>query len=307
MSSSESDNEHSFEIVEDEQEAENENASSSEEEQQTTTSMNNNTMANFMKSGRERDKDAEAEQPPPKKLKSEWVKSYNYSDKAMNLMMKMGYDENKGLGKSGQGRLEPVQHSEQKGRRGLGLNLDDLSTAAVKWDASLEEIKIPEEFTWLKNNDHTNGFLDRISIEELSSWVVPGRKKLTIDDENRFCDPQILTNILTSKSAFDKLSGPDMRKARTRSNPFETIRGCIFQNRAAVKMANMDSMCDFMFTNPVDRDGCSLVREKNLLYFADVCAGGFGLHLFLFNKISLFEVLQSTSVLSSAFTALTAF
>lgn len=84
MSSSESDNEHSFEIVEEEA------ATTSEEEHQTTTSMmNNNTMANFMKSGRERDKDPETEQPPPKKLKSEWVKSYNYSDKAMNLMMKM--------------------------------------------------------------------------------------------------------------------------------------------------------------------------------------------------------------------------
>lgn len=288
MSSSESDNENSFEIVEDEPANSDSSSDDSdeEEEHEQRSTMNNNTMANFMNSGR----DTESEQPPPKKLKSEWVKSYNYSDKAMNLMMKMGYDQGKGLGKTGQGRLEPVQQSEQKGRRGLGLHLDDLSTAAVKWDPTLEEIQIPEQFTWLKNNDPNNEWLDSISLEELSNWVVTGKKKLTIDDETRFCDPQIVRNILTSKSAFDKLSGPDMRKARTRSNPFETIRGCIFQNRAAVKMANMDSMCDFMFTNPVDKDGCSLVRERNLLYFADVCAGEFdfysrsNLWLVLFEK-----------------------
>lgn len=280
MSSSESD-ENSFEIVEDEgQENHLSSSCSSDEEdsshEQTSSMMNNNTMANFMSSGHHNlNQDQEPEQPPPKKLKSEWVKSYNYSDKAMNLMMKMGYDENKGLGKLGQGRLEPVQHSEQKGRRGLGLHLDDLSTTAVKWDPTLEEIKIPEQFTWLKNPDQNNEFLDRTSIEELSSWVVTGHKKETIEDEVRFCDPQILKNVLSSKSAFDKLPAADMKEARTRSNPFETIRGCIFQNRAAVKMANLDSMCDFMFTSPVDKEGVSLVRDKNLLYFADICAGEF--------------------------------
>jgi cap1 methyltransferase len=35
----------------------------------------------------------------------------------------------------------------------------------------------------------------------------------------------------------------------------------------------MDSMFDFMFTNPVDEMGNSLVGENDLLYFADVCAG----------------------------------
>ncbi|XP_031622704.1 cap-specific mRNA (nucleoside-2'-O-)-methyltransferase 1-like, partial [Contarinia nasturtii] len=46
-----------------------------------------------------------------------------------------------------------------------------------------------------------------------------------------------------------------------------------FMNRAAVKMANMDALCDFMFTNPVDEKGIPLVKEDELLYFADVCAG----------------------------------
>ena len=41
-------------------------------------------------------------------------------------------------------------------------------------------------------------------------------------------------------------------KSRTRSNPFEIIREAFFLNRAAMKMANLDAICDFMFSNPVD-------------------------------------------------------
>ncbi|XP_078062784.1 cap-specific mRNA (nucleoside-2'-O-)-methyltransferase 1-like, partial [Mustelus asterias] len=66
-----------------------------------------------------------------------------------------------------------------------------------------------------------------------------------------------------------------MRRARTRANPYETIRGVFFLNRAALKMANMDHVFDSMFTNPRDSSGKALVRDKDgeLLYFADVCAG----------------------------------
>ena len=57
-------------------------------------------------------------------------------------------------------------------------------------------------------------------------------------------------SVLKCKSIFDRLEPDELRKARTRSNPFETIRGVIFLNRAAMKMANMDAVFDFMFTNP---------------------------------------------------------
>ncbi len=57
-------------------------------------------------------------------------------------------------------------------------------------------------------------------------------------------------SVLKCKTIFDRLEPEELRKARTRSNPFETIRGCFFLNRAAMKMANMDAVFDFMFTNP---------------------------------------------------------
>ncbi len=77
-----------------------------------------------------------------------------------------------------------------------------------------------------------------------------GKRKETLDDETLFCDEEILQAVLQSKSVFDKLEPEELRKARTRSNPFETIRGVIFLNRAAMKMANMDAVFDFMFTQP---------------------------------------------------------
>jgi len=56
-----------------------------------------------------------------------------------------------------------------------------------------------------------------------------------------------------------------MRKARTNSNPFELIRGAIFQNRAAMKMANMDALLGWMFTQPKTVDGQSLVKVRTKL------------------------------------------
>ncbi|CAO1399811.1 unnamed protein product [Diamesa serratosioi] len=195
-----------------------------------------------------------------------------YSNKSMRMMKMMGYKEDTGLGRLGQGRIVPIEASQQRGRRGLGLRLDELDAAAIKWDANIEEINIPERVEWLINNGHEDE-LSELNTDILTSWIHRDVKKLTIDNETKFCDETILKKILESKSVFDKLGAEDMRRARTKSNPFETIRGNIFVNRAAVKMANMDSMLDFMFTNPIDENGKSLVNEKDLLFFADVCAG----------------------------------
>lgn len=72
---------------------------------------------------------------------------------------------------------------------------------------------------------------------------------------------------------MDNIDDHDFRHARTKANPFETIKNVIFQNRAAMKMANIDWACDFMFTDPKYSDGviicslhfmcCTFVNIKN--------------------------------------------
>lgn len=51
---------------------------------------------------------------------------------------------------------------------------------------------------------------------------------------------------------FDKLDPIELCKARSRANPFESIKSAFFMNRAALKMANIDAVTGFMFSN-VDR------------------------------------------------------
>lgn len=48
----------------------------------------------------------------------------------------------------------------------------------------------------------------------------------------------------------------------------QAIKGEFFQNRAALKMAELDAVFGFMFTQPK-----GLNPEKELLWFADLCAG----------------------------------
>ncbi len=54
----------------------------------------------------------------------------------------MGYKAGKGLGKFGQGRVEIVEASKQRGRRGLGLHLDGLEAKDVEWNFNQEEVII---------------------------------------------------------------------------------------------------------------------------------------------------------------------
>lgn len=193
-----------------------------------------------------------------------------YSEKSRRIMGMMGFKGDGGLGKLGQGRLEPVEATAPNGRCGLGLKLDGLSKAAANWSLDMEVIHLQEPIKWLQDSSDD---LETKFYDDFRGWMKTGSKKLSIDDEDNFCDSDMLANVLAQKSVFDQLGEKEMRNARTRSNPFETIGSSIFMNRAAVKMANLDSMFGFMFTNPVDEDGRPTVNENELLHFADCCAG----------------------------------
>ena len=53
----------------------------------------------------------------------------------------MGYQEGVGLGKRGQGRVNIVEASMQKGRRGLGQKVDGFEMTSDDWNFEREEVK----------------------------------------------------------------------------------------------------------------------------------------------------------------------
>uniref|UniRef100_A0A672ME94 Cap-specific mRNA (nucleoside-2'-O-)-methyltransferase 1 n=1 Tax=Sinocyclocheilus grahami TaxID=75366 RepID=A0A672ME94_SINGR len=194
-----------------------------------------------------------------------------YNRVSQKLMAKMGFREGEGLGKFGQGRKEIVEASTQRGRRGLGLTLKGFQgNLNIDWQDEPEPSAV-ESVTWFPESSP-----EIPDADELKDWMSVGQKKLKIDDETEFCSENLLHLLLRCKTVFDDLEGEEMRRARTRSNPYETIRGAFFLNRAAMKMANMDHVFDYMFTNPKDSQGVRpQMRDKDgeLLYFGDVCAG----------------------------------
>ncbi|KAL0117568.1 hypothetical protein PUN28_010402 [Cardiocondyla obscurior] len=200
-------------------------------------------------------------------------KESNVSQKVQNMMEKMGYQPGKGLGKDDQGRVNPIEAFKQRGRRGFGHCAPGLEEAGLEWNPEEEEIKAIEDIQWLSNKCF-------IPYDEplCEKWMKLGPKKYIIDDEIMFCNPNILEQILKFKTIFDNLDKVEMRKARNRSNPFETIRNANFLNRAAVKMANIDTACNHMFTKPKN------FNPDELLYFADVCAGPGGFSEYVLSK-----------------------
>ncbi|KAG6452827.1 cap-specific mRNA (nucleoside-2'-O-)-methyltransferase 1 isoform X1 [Manduca sexta] len=196
--------------------------------------------------------------------------SNEYSKVSKRMMSKMGFKPGKGLGKFEHGRVEPVEASSQKGRRGLGMKPSIVGEIPedFKWTPDDDKPEAKETISWMSPPPE-----ETLSGDILDEWLRKGPKKLTIDDEHDFVQPHILKGVLDAKTIFDSLDDEDLRRARYRSNPYETIGSVIFLNRAAVKMANIDAICDFMFTSPKKQNGEDAVDKKEILYFADVCAG----------------------------------
>ncbi|UJR28824.1 hypothetical protein I4U23_010048 [Adineta vaga] len=187
------------------------------------------------------------------------------------MMQKMGYDEKRGLGANPQAPTKLIEESKQKGRRGLGFSFKEFNDDSAEWDFDIDPAPIEEEVHWCPHNEQMESPLD---LDEMRQWIQLGPKKRIIDDETEFCDEQILQDMLNGKTVFDELPQKEMEESRARSNVYETIGQSIFLNRAAVKMANIDSVFDRIFSDPRTPDNQqSLVYSDEPLYFADICAG----------------------------------
>ncbi|GAB5363814.1 hypothetical protein AAMO2058_000915400 [Amorphochlora amoebiformis] len=263
------------------------------------------------------------------------------SSKAMRMMKMMGFKIGTGLGREGQGRLEPVQESDQVSRQGLGFGSErreirkELESNIEEDKKGVLEVKIelypqwapedndpvPTEFdTWLRvshsgsmfeedenltifrespENGCPSGHYCRVcddliataqntprEVEDLyvaHTKTEKHQERIVVMCE-RYGSLQLQKKILKAKTRFDDIDDKTFRDARSRSNPFELIKKEGFQNRAALKMAEMDAMSNRLFTlNP-------LVKQQNkklgplrrqIVYFADICAGPGGFSEFM--------------------------
>uniref|UniRef100_A0A8R1DM14 Cap-specific mRNA (nucleoside-2'-O-)-methyltransferase 1 n=1 Tax=Caenorhabditis japonica TaxID=281687 RepID=A0A8R1DM14_CAEJA len=243
------------------------------------------------KNSEDDDEKLEWEAEPPKKKQM---------SAAERMMQNMGYKSGEGLGKHAQGIAEPVALSTQRGRTGLGA----AGAKAVArdftetWDEQKEEKTIEETVIWLTDiEDEKRKEICQKLVND--KWIVVKPKKMKIDDEYDFCDPEVLKNMLDAKDVFDAMSDKDLREARTRANPYETIGSAFFQNRAAMKTANMDKIYDWILSRENTENNLFLKvknkimslsaqikiplhekqasenvdRNEEIFYFADVCAG----------------------------------
>ena len=80
-------------------------------------------------------------------------------------------------------------------------------------------------------------------------WCTLGRATMDYLDYS-FCDEDIEDANFAAKTFFDTVEEKAFLQARDRANPFEKIKKEMFQNRAALKMAEMDSQTGRIFTRP---------------------------------------------------------
>lgn len=182
----------------------------------------------------------------------------------------MGY-KGRGLGINEQGMTTSLQLQQKNTKGGLGYE---------------ETRQLPSIFKPQKHQSEDSIFPHEQAIEFLKSKSQNFNQnifKFTISTENEnplnspFCQKDLIKEIMQLKSEFDELADKDFVDARYRSNPYEKIGKSIFQNRAAIKMANIDKVTKIT-------EIPKLEDEKSVLFFADICAGPGGFTEFIYYK-----------------------
>lgn len=113
------------------------------------------------------------------------------------------------------------------------------------------------------------------SIEIKESWIGMLQDE-DLDTPTDFCDIKIKNKLDDLRERLYKYPKDAVDKAKKNSNLYEKIKSGIFLNRSAMKLANIDSIFNRMFTDPRDSENKSIVSDDEPFYFADICAGSGG-------------------------------
>ncbi|ORX89241.1 S-adenosyl-L-methionine-dependent methyltransferase [Basidiobolus meristosporus CBS 931.73] len=94
-------------------------------------------------------------------------------------------------------------------------------------------------------------------------------------DYDRFCNGDIVSELLDTKGQLNDIPREVFTAARSRANPYERIGKSIFINRSAVKLAAIDAMFGLSATKQ------TVAPKTNLFKFADLCSGPGGFSEYL--------------------------
>eukprot|EP01084_Bolivina_argentea_P319197 553644_1 len=247
-----------------------------------------------------------------------------YSGIAQKLMEKMGYKQGDSLGRNSRnGITEPIEAYNRISSRG-GLGYDEKLKSDsnficknIKHEYEAEKIEIEIKPYWYTPDDTEDISVPTLSDFESYLKFKKRCNRVGIEWNATFCSIELQREIFSLKSEFDSIGQTKLfMEARNKANPFEGIKREIFQNRAALKMCEIDRILNYLITAPYN--GCCITFNKEskrrqefllsgwksghndegislhdrelwtreLIYFSDLCSGpgGFTEYFLHINK-----------------------
>ncbi|KAG0243531.1 FtsJ methyltransferase domain-containing protein 2 [Mortierella sp. GBA43] len=98
---------------------------------------------------------------------------------------------------------------------------------------------------------------------------------------NLFCVQGIVENLLESKKKLGTVPSDVFGRARQRCNPYESVGSSIFMNRAAVKLASIDSQLALTANKEDPATDQGSTGDANEFRFVDLCSGPGGFSEYL--------------------------
>lgn len=212
---------------------------------------------------------------------------------AEKMMMKMGHVKGQGLGRNKSGMTEAIEATQKNDRGGLGKtsNFQRERRAGMHTQTfSVTDVSTLVHVQWVEGQQEHIISLETLrqglELTPISMCDSLGDDKASpTADYSLLATDELARRIKDAKNSFDDMDRNKMRDAVGRANPYEhasTKGKHIFQNRAAMKMAEVDWLFNLTSRAKSNPDSTEPTRHDHLLYFADVCAGPGGFTEYLY-------------------------